>query len=144
MTKDILIQYCDMQAEIKDIRKRILKLEDEIHRIEQEGNVYDSVSGGDGGKQHFKIYGYPDAIYSKKKSSLLTNKLKLEQFEIELLEFQNKAEEYIQSISDSSIRTIFRLRYIDGLTWGQVGINMGGGNNEDSVRKAHDRFLEKN
>jgi hypothetical protein len=54
----------------------------------------------------------------------------------------NKLNRYINSIDDSFIRMIFALRYINGLSWNQVAASIGG-NTEDSVRKAHDRFLKK-
>lgn len=51
---------------------------------------------------------------------------------------------YIDSIEDSHIRMIMSLRYINGLSWRQVAFSIGGGNTEDSVRKMHDRYLQKN
>ena len=51
---------------------------------------------------------------------------------------------YIDSIEDSHIRMIMSLRYINGLSWRQVAFSIGGGNTEDSVRKIHDRYLQKN
>lgn len=45
MDKNVLIQYCDMKEEIRDLRRRINELEKQIHRIEQEGSVKDTVSG---------------------------------------------------------------------------------------------------
>ena len=37
MTKDVLIQYADLQEEIKDIRRRMEKTESRLTRIRQEG-----------------------------------------------------------------------------------------------------------
>lgn len=141
MTKDILIQYCDLQEEIKDVRKRIKKLEDELTKIEDEGTVIDSVTGGYGGTQHFKIEGFPHPEYSKKKTRRYMYKAQLEMAEEELLELTNKVEEYIQSIEDSRIRRITRLRYIDNLTWQEVANNIGGIATADSVRMEHNRYL---
>ena len=55
VTKEILIQYSDLQEEIKEVRDRIEKTENQIERIEREGAVCDKVMGGDGGLQPFKI-----------------------------------------------------------------------------------------
>lgn len=44
--------------------------------------------------------------------------------EEELLEITNQAEEYIESIKRSEIRIMFRMRYIEGLTWNQVAHQM--------------------
>lgn len=54
----------------------------------------------------------------------------------------NRLLRYITSVDDSFIRLILTLRYIDGCSWKKVAISCGGGNTEDSVRKAHDRFLK--
>ena len=141
--KDILVQYCDLKEEIKDIRKRVQKLKDDIVKIEQEGSVIDCVKGGYGGIQNFKIQGFPYPEYTKKRTALMTRTAILTDMEMELLELTNKVEEYIQGIDDSRIRRILRFRYVDDMTWVQVAINMGGRTTEESVRKEHERFLAK-
>jgi hypothetical protein len=55
----------------------------------------------------------------------------------------NRLNRFIDTIDDSQIRQILSLRYVNGLTWRQIACSIGGGNTEDSVRKAHDRFLSK-
>lgn len=50
---------------------------------------------------------------------------------------------YIDDIPDSHTRQIFRLRYIDGCTWGQVAARIGGGNTADGMRKACTRYLRR-
>lgn len=141
MTKEILVQYCDLREEVKDLRRRIEKLEDGIKRIEAEGCVTDSVTGGSGGIQHFTIRGFPYPEYSRKKTRLYLNKAQLESAEQELLEMINTVEEYIQSIDDSRIRRIIRYRFIDNLTWVQVAIKMGGKTTEESARKEFERYF---
>ena len=37
LEKSVLIQYCDMQAEIKELRRLIKMTEEKIERIEREG-----------------------------------------------------------------------------------------------------------
>ncbi len=51
---------------------------------------------------------------------------------------------FIEDIPDSQIRQIFTLRYVEGLSWGQVANQIGGGNTEDGVRMTHNRYLIKN
>ena len=41
MDKSVLNEYVKMQEEVKDLRKRKLKLEREIKKIEEEGAVSD-------------------------------------------------------------------------------------------------------
>lgn len=56
----------------------------------------------------------------------------------------NRLMRYIANVEDSYIRQILTFRYVDGFSWIQVALRIGGGNTEDSVRKAHKRFLDKN
>lgn len=55
----------------------------------------------------------------------------------------NRLMRYISSVDDSFMRQILTLRYVNGCSWLQVAMRIGGGNTEDSVRMAHKRFLEK-
>jgi len=142
LTKDILAQYCDLKEEVKDLRRRIQSKQRELDKIEEDGTVTDSVKGGYGGIQHFKISGFPYPEYSRKKTALYLYKAQLENAELELLELTNEVEDYIQSLTDSRIRRILRYRYIDNMTWRQVAHKMGGRATEDSVRMEHNRFLE--
>ena len=50
-------------------------------------------------------------------------------------------EEFIASVQDSRIRRIINLRFIEKLSWNKVADRIGGGNTEDSVRKAFDRYM---
>ena len=50
---------------------------------------------------------------------------------------------YINNIDDSFMRQVIYYRHVSCLSWGKVAEEIGGGNTTDSVRKAHDRFMEK-
>lgn len=142
ISKEILIQYSDLQEEVKEVRERINKTEKQIAKIEDEGNVIDSVSGGYGGIQHFKIEGFPNMEYSRKKTLLYARKATLASLEMELMETLNQVEEFIASVEDSRMRRIITLRFIDNLSWNKVADRIGGNNTEDSVKKAFYRFME--
>ena len=142
VSKEILIQYSDLQQECKEVREKIEKLENQIEKIESDGVVVDKVRGGDGGLQSFKIEGFPYPEYSRKKTLLYARKATLSELEMELLETLNEVEEFIASIKDSHIRRIVNLRVVDGLSWGEVARRIGG-NTEDSVRMAFNRFIEQ-
>ena len=131
-----------MQEEVKEVRERIDKTEKQIAKIEDEGNVVDSVCGGNGGIQHFKIEGFPYPEYSRKKTLLYARKATLASLEMELLETLNQVEEFIASVDDSRMRRIITLRFIDNLSWNKVADRIGGNNTEDSVKKAFYRFME--
>lgn len=141
--KDVLMQYVQMKEEVKDIKKRIDKLEKYKEQIKQEGTVKDSVTGGYGGIQHFAVEGIPFPEYTKINRLIYQRQRRLVEQTERLLELQNEVEEYIESINDSRMRRIISMRIIDNMTWQQVAQNIGGNNTADSVRKAFDRFLEK-
>ena len=143
VSKEILIQYSDLQEEIKEVRQRIEQTERQIERIEQEKTVCDKVRGGEGGLQSFKIEGFPYPEYSRKKTLLYSRKATLTSLEMELLETLNKVEEFIASVGDSRMRRIINLRFIENLSWNKVADRIGGGNTEDSIRMAFNRFMER-
>nr|DAE38053.1 MAG TPA: Protein of unknown function (DUF1492) [Bacteriophage sp.] len=143
VSKEILTQYNDLLEEAKEVRERISQTEKQIAKIEEEGNVIDTVSGGSGGIQHFKIEGFPYPEYSRKKSLLYARKSILANLELELLETLNQVEKFIASVEDSRMRRIITLRVIDNLSWNSVADRIGGGNTEDSVKKSFYRFMEK-
>lgn len=157
VSKEILIQYSDLQEEIKEVRKKIEKLEIRIPQIEKRINeiekgeiVKDKVSGGLGGIQHFEIEGVPVKEYQDRKTDLLSKKLllnnrksTLELLEFDLLQKTNEVEEFIASVDDSRMRRIINLRFIESLSWNDVAKRIGGGNTDETVRKAFYRFMEK-
>ena len=142
ISKEILIQYSDLQEEAKEVRETIERTERQLAKIEEDGNVIDTVSGGGGGIQHCKIEGFPYPEYSRKKTLLYARKATLASLELELMEMLNQVEEFIASVDDSRMRRIITLRFIDNLSWNKVADRIGGNNTEDSVKKAFYRFME--
>ena len=143
VSKEILSQYTSIQDEIKEVRKKISQLEKDIQKIEDGEMVVDSVSGGSGGTQHFKIEGLPLPEYRRKKTLLYSRKTTLELLEDDLLEKTNEVEEFISKLDDSRMRRIINLRFIEKNSWNGVAKCIGGGNTEDSVRKIFTRYMEK-
>lgn len=148
MDKTILVQYCDMKEEIKDIRARIKKLD---KFLENPLVVSDTVKGTrkDGTIGSIKITGIPEPMYARKRKLRERYQQILEKKEEELLELTCQAEEYIQTISKSELRIMFRLYYIDGLTWVQVAHRMNSmfpnrriKYTEDNCWRRNQRFFE--
>lgn len=131
MTKEELIQYCDLKKEIEDLEKRI----DKIHRTTE--MVSDTVQNGY--KHRAVIFG----VDLTRKRKLHTYEEKLQCFYNKLFEEQNKIEDYIETIPKSNLRSIFRYRYIDNMNWKQIQVLMQY-RHEDTARKKHDKFLEEN
>lgn len=149
MDKNVLIQYCDMKEEIKDLRRRITETEKQIFRIAEEGTVKDTVSGGMGGIQHFVVEGMPVPELSRKKLLLNKRKAMLIEKENELLELMNQAEEYIETIEKSELRIIFRLYFLDGLSYPKVADHMNQmfpkrriKYTDENIRKKIQRYFE--
>lgn len=152
MDKNILIEYADMKKEIKDLRRRIEQNKKELSRLNGQ-IVMDSVSCGKKGKKPLgtvKITGRPVTAISRKESLLNKRIRRLEELEEELLELTIQVDEYIETIEKSELRIIFRLYYIDDLTWYQVALRMNQNfpkrkvkYTEDNCRMRHNRFLEK-
>ena len=152
MDKNVLIQYVEMKEEIKDLRRRIHENERELAKLENM-IVTDSVTRGKRGKKLLgtvKITGRPAAAINMKQKLLKKRNDRLTALEAELLELTNQAEEYIETIPKSELRIMFRLYYIDDLTWYQVALQMNQKfpkrrikYTEDNCRMRHNRFLEK-
>ena len=136
MDKDILVQYTDLQEEIRDIRRRVERARGQMERLETEGTVLDAVKGTrqDGTFGSIRIEGFPYADYEKRRRSLQSYLLKLADME---------AEEYINSIEDSRMRRIAQYRIMDGLSWYEVADRMGGKATSEGCRKYFERFFEK-
>lgn len=141
--KKVLIQYKDIQEEIKEVRERIRKTEKAVEMIERDGIVVDSVSGGYGGTQHFKIEGFPYSEYSRKKTLLYNRKAILSNLEMELMESANKVEEFISGVKDSRMRRIINFRYLDNMSWQRVANCIGENATADGVRMEFERFMKK-
>lgn len=152
LEKSILLEYSDVKEEIKDLRRRIDEGRRELDRL-NDMIVTDSVACGKKGKKPIrtvKIQGKPDLYIVRKRNALKHSVDRLTDLETDLLELQTQAEEYINSIEKSELRIMFRMYYIDDLTWIQVAHRMNRmfprkriKYTEDSCRMKNKRFFEK-
>ena len=126
MDKGILIEYADMKEEIKDLRRRIEKIQRELDKLHGQ-IVVDSVSCGKKVKKPLgtvKITGRPVGVIFRKEQLLNKRTRRLEELEEELLEMTIQVEEYIESIEKSELRIIFRLYFLDDLSYPKVADQM--------------------
>ena len=142
--RHILEQYTALQDEQKDLIRRIQSLDARLLNIETNVIVSDTVSRGKKGRQSLgivRIEGFPSQDYTRRKQALKRLKETLSRKSDELLEMLNDVEEYMDSIDDGEIRALIRYRYIDGMSWRDVGkaVHM----NEDAARKKLERYLQK-
>lgn len=130
-------------SQLRYLNKEIELLKEQIDNLDYNITT-DTVKGSDTEypyiSRNIKITGVDIQDYERKAKRL---KRKLSRRVEELLDLLEEINEYIESIDDSLIRQIIILRYINGLTWDQVAVHIGGGNTADSVRMASNRFLER-
>lgn len=119
-TKEVMVQYSDMQEEIKQMRLDIQKTEDMIEKLLEEGTVVDKVTGGLGGIQGFKIEGFPIVEFERRKAILRKKNDRLTERENDLLEMTESIEMFIDSIPISRDRRIFSMIYFENKTQQQV------------------------
>lgn len=149
MDRGILVQYADMKQRIKLLREKIRRLEKEIDEL-KETIASDTVRGGEGGLQRFKIEGIPNGVIKRKQFLLESRRMKLCQEELELLELTNEAEEYIQKLESVEMRIMFDLYYLQDMTWSQVAMQMNAifpkrkiKYTEENCRQRNKRFFDK-
>lgn len=152
MERNILVEYADMLEEIKDLRRRIQEDQKKIDQLSQT-IVSDSVTCGKKGKKPLrtvKIKGFPNMEINRRIGLLKKRKAKMMLLESDLLEKQIQVEEYIDGIDKSELRMMFRLYYLDNLTWYQVALRMNQvfpkrriKYTEDSCRMRNKRYFEK-
>lgn len=148
MDKEVLIQYCEVKEEIKDIRDRIRKLD---KFLSEPHKVSDTVKGTrkDGTIGSIKITGYPIPEYYSKQALRERYGRMLEAKEAELLELTCQAEEYIENVEKSEMRMILRFSIIDGLTNAKVASVMNKAfpkrkikYTDENIKKRIQRFFE--
>lgn len=140
--KDSLAQYCDTREEIKELEKKIQKLENSYITtdvVETSSAVFPFT------QRTLKIEGRD---YSKQRTLCLYKDLLKTRYDKLLLQ-QLKVEEFINELPTSRLRRIFEYRYICQFSWSRVAIEInknkkGNYVTDESIRKEHDRFLEKN
>lgn len=85
--------------------------------------------------------GYGDAL-ARCVAEIVDLKAIIAAKQLQCIHERNRLERYISDIPDSLTRQIFALRFINGLTWFQTAMHIGGGNTEDSVRQRVYRYLK--
>ena len=79
------------------------------------------------------VVGFDRALYERRKGVLEHRKAQVK-----------AVEQWIESIEEGQIRCIFRMRYINGMSWVKIAEKTGYGGREDYVRlHIRDRYLKK-
>ena len=143
LEKNILKQYDSVLKETDETNRRIQEIQNKIDRMDKEGTVTDSVSGGYGGTQHFKIEGLPTKEYNRQKSLLLARQLRLENLKKKLKNMIEGVETYVFNMDDSECRRAATFKYIDKMSWKEVAEQMGKGYTADGCRMMVERYIKK-
>ena len=149
ISKEVLVQYADLQQEIKYLREKIDSLQNEQAKLEdnkKHSSVKGSMEDFPYTSHNVNVDGYVGltTVSARYLESVINNEIrKLESRYENLLQVTNDTLDFIESVNDSHIRMIITYRIIESYSWRQVADAMGGGNTEDSVRKAFERFMEK-
>ena len=149
LEKKILIQYCETKEEIKDLRKRIEKLDNLLSESQQVSDIVKDTRR-DGTIDSIKTTGCPWLEYDQRQRACDRYKKLLELKEAELLELTCQAEEYIESIDKAELRIMFRLYFIDSLSDVKVAERMNQTfpnrkikYTDENIKKRRQRFFEK-
>lgn len=149
VSKEILVQYADLQEEIKYLRKKIDSLQNEQAKMEskkQHSSVVGSSKDFPYTKHNIKTEGYvqlTEISAGNLRAAINSEIRKLEDRYEKLLQATNDLLDFIDSIEDSRMRMIVTYRIVENYSWSQVADAMGGENTEDCVRMAFKRFIEK-
>ena len=140
--KELFEQYAAMRLEHADLRKRISRMQREL-RMLQNSRVADTVTGSreDLTIGPIKVVGKPTRQYAEqqKKLAALINRYNTN---ADILAAKlEEVEAYLDQLTDSRIRTILRLRYVDGYTLTDVGMRVG--LTKTGVLMQIDRHFEK-
>jgi hypothetical protein len=135
MTLFDIEQLPKMRKEIEDLERRLMK------RLGKTGGyVADSVRDYRTGKgKVITIRGYAVADYSRTDALSKVLAKQTKKLDAKIL----AVEKFVATITDSTIRSLIRLHYVEGKTWAAAASRVYGEPNEDRARMALKRFFEK-
>lgn len=129
MTFKELNQYKDLKKEIEEQQRR-------LRELREDAVAFSSNTGG-----------MPKSSVADKLGNIVTEIAALEEQInkglVERVREYKELEIYISNIPDSFTRRIFRMRFIDDLSWRKIARKCDGNYTADSVRMIVVRFLKK-
>ena len=139
--KELFEQYAAMRLEHADLRKRISRMQREL-KLLQNSRVADTVTGSreDLTIGPIKVVGKPTRQYAEQQKKLAALITRYNTNADILAAKLEEVEHYLEAVEDARLRTMLRLRYVDGYTWTDVGLRIG--LTSSGVRMAIERFFE--
>lgn len=142
--KYLMGQLNDLKAEIEEKEIKIQELQKEIEKMNKSNYLEsDSVSCGKKGKKSLgrvRITGFPYPYYEQKKILLEKRICNLADRQQKLLELILVIEEKIETVSDSRVRRILSLRYVEGLKLKEIEERTG--YTKGRISQLIDKFLK--
>jgi hypothetical protein len=126
-------------GKIRGLAIEIKHLQEIVRRMQAERSVdlvHGSADSFPYGPRSFRVYGADMKKIGRQKKRLERTVLAL-QAEI------RRAESWIEAVDDPLLRTVMRLRHIDGLRWGEIAARMGPSMTPDAARMLCGRFLKE-
>lgn len=133
MNKEELLRYKSILNEIDLLKYQLAKVKPEITTDSVKGSTVDFPYT----ECNFKLSGIDESSYYSKVSRLerkIRNKMH------ELVDEKDKLLSYIYEVDDSCLRQILIYKYLEGLTFSEIGSKLGYA--EITVRKKHSEFIK--
>ena len=123
--------------ELRHLKKEIRYQIERVRRLEEKATSMTQIIGGIPACKGItdRVAEYAPQIAHLK--TLIQNNIRWR------LHLQYKIEAFIESIEESEIRQIFRLRYLEGKTWKQIAFAMTGAGDGSTQYKQHKEYLRK-
>lgn len=118
--KSKLEQYRSLVEESIEVDIKIKNIKREIDELKALGEVIDTVTGGNGGIQHFTIKGVPTPAYTNKLNRLQLSLITRQQLLDKIESQKNDIESFICRIENSMIRRMLEYRYMEAMKWSEV------------------------
>ena len=115
-----LTQFEHLQKEYLEVERKREKLQTELEKLESEGTVKDTVSGGNGGKQHFVVEGVPMAMYSRKKTMLYKRIMTAEKLEEKINQDKQLLEELKAKREVLEVEALRKFLHDNGMTTEEI------------------------
>lgn len=139
MTKKELEQYRFIQLKIESLERRILALK-KLRSEAQNGIVIGSNPEFPYQVIHYHLEGYNVSREEERVEKIDRMLRELEDARIKAADAHIRTEEYIKSIKDDKLSTIFAMIYIEGMTQSEVAEKLG--YDRSTISKKIDTYLK--
>lgn len=134
------MEHRELYHRLKDLRSLKPEIERHQERIRDLEAIATSVTAKF--SQTPKGNGKSDKVGSNA-AAIADLKQELNELVVMRINEERELLQYINEISEARIRLMVELYYLDWKSWNEIAARVGGGNSEDSCRKAVSRYFEK-